>query len=170
MRSVKSVKSVKSVLASFFLLNFIMLPTSALAHTDHSHDGPGIVMNDPWVRSAPPNAPALGAFVTIGNNTDQDIKLVFANASGYREAQLHRTVKADGMMKMVEQKFMPIPAQGGLQLKPGSWHIMLMGPYTVPKEGEIVPIKLHFDNGEHQTVDFKVRKGKKMNHMKHSMH
>jgi copper(I)-binding protein len=31
-----------------------------------------------------------------------------------------------GMMKMIKQDFMSIPAHGKLTLKPGSWHIMMI--------------------------------------------
>jgi len=126
----------------------------------------GIVIHDPWIRSAPPNAPALGAFMRVHNNTNQEIKLISVYTEGYKDIQLHRTIDDNGMMKMVEQKFMPIPANGKLHLEPGSWHVMLINPVRVPKEGEIVALKLQFDDGSSQMVDFKIRKGKMMKHMK----
>ncbi len=155
----ENMKKIASIFMSFLLLGFIVTP----AHADL-----GIQVDDPWVRTAPPNAPALGAFVKIYNHTNQDVKLLSAHADGYKDVQLHRTVEADGMMKMVEQAFMPIPAQGSLHLKPGSWHVMLINPDTVPKKGDTVMITLTFDNNTSQVVGFKVRKGKMMMH--HKMH
>jgi copper(I)-binding protein len=57
---------------------------------------------------------------------------------------------------------MPILANKKLHLKPGSWHIMLINPDRVPNEGEVVALKLLFDNGTSEIVNFKVRKGQMM--------
>lgn len=136
--------------------------------TNHHHDS--VTIDDPWVRSAPPNAPALGAFMNIVNNTHQALKLIKADADGYDRIELHRTQQVGDLMKMVKQAFMPIPAMDSLLLKPGSWHVMLIGPDSVPKEGEKVRISLYFDNGEKQTVSAVVRKGQKMMHHNHNHH
>lgn len=154
----------KTTLA-WIALVFTSLFSSAYAHQHQAH---GIQVEDAWVRSAPANAPALGAFMKIHNHTNQPVKLVAARVdSGYDHLELHRTQKVDGMMKMIEQDFMPIPANGTLVLKPGSWHVMLIKPVRVPKEGETVSMHLDFDNGSTQTVTAKVKKGKMMMHHKH---
>jgi copper(I)-binding protein len=53
----------------------------------------------------------------ISNHSDSDIKLLSANTKGYKRLELHKTVSQDGMMKMIKQDFMPIPAHGKLTLK-----------------------------------------------------
>ena len=144
---------------------------SAMEHNHSmSHQPTGVVIHDPWVRSAPPNAPMLGLFMQISNNTNATVKLLSAYAKGYQRVELHRTTNQDGLMKMTKQEFMPINANGGLSLKPGSWHIMLIGPNTVPKEGEVVMITLKFDNGTTQMVHAVVRKGKIMIDHNHHAH
>ncbi len=142
--------------------------TFAMEHHNAKHTATNIVINDPWIRSAPSNAPALGLFMQINNNSDKDIKLLSVNASGYKRIELHRTIAHSGMMKMVKQDFMPIPAQGILYLKPGSWHVMLIGPKRVSRIGEKVIISLKFDNGATQVVEALVKKGGMMkNHLMH---
>lgn len=137
----------------------------------HQHKAHTIEIQDAWVRSAPANAPALGVFMHIHNHTNQAVKLIGASVeSGYQRVELHRTQNLDGMMKMVKQDFMPIPAKGALALKPGSWHVMLIQPTRVPKEGETVRLSLEFDNGSRKTVMAKVKKGKIMMHQKHMGH
>jgi len=155
----------------FALIASIGFTTANAAHPEHqdSHNNHQITITDSWIRSAPTNAPALGLFMEINNNTNQDIKLVSAHTEGYKRIELHRTVDSNGMMKMIKQDFMPISAQGELHLKPGSWHIMLIGPDRVPNMGEKIMISLKFNNGSTQIVHAVVRKGKMM--MKHhSMH
>jgi copper(I)-binding protein len=38
-----------------------------------------VVVQDPYVRLAPPNSPATGAFMVIKNNGDKDVKVVKAD-------------------------------------------------------------------------------------------
>ncbi|SMN00084.1 Copper metallochaperone, bacterial analog of Cox17 protein [uncultured Candidatus Thioglobus sp.] len=119
-----------------------------------------IIVMDAWIRSAPPNTPVLGLFMHIGNHTDNEVKLLSASANNYKRVELHRTIEQDGMMKMHQQTFMPIPAQGMLQLEPGSWHIMMIKPNRVPNIGESVMVTLKFDNGTMQNIRAVVRKSK----------
>ena len=153
------------ILITLFFTNLL---TPAVAH-QHQQTADAIQISDPWVRSAPSNAPALGVFMQIHNHLEHDVKLIAAQTPGYQRVELHRTQKQDGMMKMIKQDFMPIAANGALTLKPGSWHVMLIGPETVPGLGQQVPITLYFDNDTKQVVNAVVRKGMMM-HKSQQMH
>lgn len=155
----------------FFLIALVSVTfANAASHTyQNNHVNKPISITDPWIRSAPENAPALGLFLRISNHTNQEVRLISAYTKGYKRIELHRTVDSNGVMKMVKQAFMPIPAQGELHLKPGSWHIMLIGPDKVPSKGEQIMVSLEFDDGNTHMIKALVRKGKMM--MKHhSMH
>jgi len=122
-----------------------------------------LVVTDPWIRSAPPNAPALGAFMLLENDSDSEVALVDAYSSlEVERVELHRTMMADGVMKMVPQQSIPVPSHSATELKPGSWHIMLIGPSKVPSMGEVVQLTLVFDDGTKQVVEASVRQGQKM--------
>jgi len=120
----------------------------------------GLMVVDPWVRSAPPNAPALAAFMMLKNHSDSDISIVDVRTSLQLDhVELHRTMMADGMMKMVPQEFIPVASQASTELKPGSWHIMLIGPKEVPMAGEIVHLTLVLSDGSEQMIAATVRQG-----------
>jgi copper(I)-binding protein len=122
-----------------------------------------LLVSDPWVRSAPPNAPALGAFMLLENKSDAEVSVVDAYSSlAVDRIELHRTMMGDGVMRMIPQQFIPVPSHSSTELKPGSWHIMLIGPSKVPSMGETVELTLVFDNGTKQLVTAVVRQGKKM--------
>jgi copper(I)-binding protein len=106
----------------------------------------------------------------ISNHSDGNIKLLSANTKDYKRLELHKTVFQGGMMKMIKQDFMSIPAHSKLTLKPGSWHIMMIQPKKVPREGDSVVIKLVFDNGLSKTIYAKVRKGRAMDSKKMMHH
>lgn len=125
-----------------------------------SANATGLLISDAWVRAAPPNAPALAAFMTLENQSAKEITIVSATTTlPVSRVELHRTIEADGMMKMVLQKNIPVPAHSSTVLKPGSWHIMLIRPENVPVTGENVQLTLQLGDGTSQTVTARVKKG-----------
>ncbi len=117
---------------------------------------------DLWMRAAPPNAKMLAAYITVVNNSQNQMKLTGAFAPDFGMAEIHKTVEIDGMLKMREQKELIISAQSSLVMKPGGLHIMLMMPKKKFKVGDQTRICLVYRNaaGEEyvQHLDFPVLK------------
>ena len=117
-----------------------------------------IAVQDPYVRLAPPNAPATGAFMIIKNNGDQDVKVLKADNPASRVTELHTHLNEGGVMKMRPVPAIDIKAKGEAVLKPGGLHVMLIDLKAPMKEGDLVPITLTFDDGSSKKVDAKVVK------------
>ncbi|MBV5336970.1 MAG: copper chaperone PCu(A)C [Deltaproteobacteria bacterium] len=126
------------------------LPTLA-ANTD-------LVIQDPYVRLAPPNAPATGAFMVIKNSANTDRKLITAESTAAKTVELHNHINDNGVMKMRQVPSIDIKANGQAELKPGSYHVMLINMTQPLKEGDSVPITLNFDDGSKQQINAPVRK------------
>lgn len=117
---------------------------------------------DPWVRAAPPNAPALGVFMTLENHSGAELAVVAARTSlSVDRVELHRTMMVGDVMKMVPQEKIPVASGAATVLKPGSWHVMLIAPEKVPVMGDKVQLTLVLEDGSEQSVEAVVRKGKK---------
>ncbi len=117
-----------------------------------------ISVQDPYVRLAPPGAPATGAFMVIKNNGDKDVKLVKADNPASKVTELHNHINDNGVMKMRQVPGVDIKAKGEAVLKPGSLHVMLIDLKAPMKEGDVVPITLSFDDGSSKQVEAKVVK------------
>lgn len=115
-----------------------------------------VVVQDPYVRLAPPNAPATGAFMVIKNNGDKDIKLVKAENTASKVTELHTHLNEGGVMKMRPVQSVDIKSKGEAVLKPGGLHVMLIDLKAAMKEGDVVPITFTFDDGSTKKVDAKV--------------
>ncbi|UCV20998.1 copper chaperone PCu(A)C [Ferribacterium limneticum] len=115
-----------------------------------------VSVQDPYVRLAPPNAPATGAFMVIKNNGDKDVKVVKADNPVSKVTELHTHINDGGVMKMRPVPSIDIKAKGEAVLKPGSLHVMMIDIKTPMKEGDVVPITLSFDDGSTKQVDAKV--------------
>lgn len=112
---------------------------------------------DAYVREAPPNAPASAAFMLIRNTGTADRRLTRADSPAAASVELHNHVNDNGVMRMRQVPAIDIKAGGQTELKPGSYHIMLIGPRQPLKAGEHVSLTLSFDDGSTQTVDAPVR-------------
>ena len=115
-----------------------------------------------WMREAPPNARMLAAYATLTNNSGQQLTLTGAYAPDFGMAEIHKTVEVDGMLRMREQKQLPLAAGGEITMKPGGLHIMLMMPERSFKVGDETRICLIYTDetgNEHvQHLDFPVLK------------
>lgn len=115
-----------------------------------------VAVHDPYVRLAPPNAPATGAFMVIRNNGDKDVKVLKADNPLSKATELHTHLNEGGVMKMRPVPAIDIKAKGEAVLKPGGLHIMMIDLKAPMKEGDVVPITLSFDDGSSKKVEAKV--------------
>lgn len=117
-----------------------------------------ITVDAPYVRLAPPGAKATGAFMALRNAGGQDVQLVKAASEVARVTELHNHINDNGVMRMRQVKEIVVPAGGTAQLKPGSYHVMLIDMKAPLKEGDHVVITLGFADGSSKAVHASVQK------------
>jgi copper(I)-binding protein len=135
------------------LLASLMVSAGALAAAADM-----VTVDEPYVRLAPPNAPATGAFMVIKNAGDKDVKVVKADNPASKATELHTHLNENGVMKMRPVAAIDVKSKGEAVLKPGGLHVMLINLNAPMKEGDVVPITLTFDDGSSKKVDAKVVK------------
>lgn len=133
------------------LLASLMVSAAALAASADN-----VTVQEPYVRLAPPNAPATGAFMVIKNNGDKDVKVVKADNPVSKVTELHTHLNDGGVMRMRPVAAIDVKAKGEAVLQPGGLHVMMINLLTPLKEGDSVPITLTFDDGSSKKVDAKV--------------
>lgn len=133
----------------FFLLAACLAPVYALAGD--------LSAIDPWVAEAPPGARVVGGFLTLKNTGDQDRTVTAVSSSAAGEVQMHRTVFADGMARMVAQQTLTVPAHGQLVLEPGGYHLMLIRPSRPLAVGDHVDLHLTLSDGATLEAQAEVR-------------
>ena len=89
-----------------------------------------------------PGMDTSAAYMTIENRGDKTLSLVEVKSSIARKTELHTTVMDNGVMKMRHISSLDIDAGGEAVLKPGGYHIMLMGLKKSIPEGMEIPIEL----------------------------
>lgn len=117
-----------------------------------------IIVENPYVREVPPGVPTSASFLTLTNNSNNIISLVKASSDVAKNVELHEHVHNNGMMEMRQVQAISVPANGKTVLKPGGYHIMLIGLTRKIKSGDTVDINLEFDDGSKQAIKADVKK------------
>jgi periplasmic copper chaperone A len=125
-----------------------------------------ISINHPWARATPGAVKNSAAFMVFDNKGTAD-KLISVSGDVAKDIQIHSMVTEAGVMKMREIKSLDIPANGKAELKPGGFHVMLIGLKDGLKEGEKFPLKLKFEKAGEITVQVTAEKPGAHDHATH---
>ncbi len=115
-----------------------------------------VTITDAWVRGTVPGQKTTGAFMNITSATDA--ALVSASSPAAKFVEIHEMAMDGGMMKMRAVDKVPLPAGKSVELKPGSYHVMLVDITHPLTEGQTVPVTLTFvgKDGKKTTQEVKV--------------
>ena len=123
-----------------------------------------VSVTDAWARSSSAMASAAAAYATITNAGPTADALVGASSPAAAAVEVHETVamgspaaSGSGMMGMRPVARVEIPAGGSLQLKPGSYHVMLIGLAHDLAVGDTIDLTLTFEKAGQITVKAQVR-------------
>lgn len=97
-----------------------------------------------WVRGTVPAQMMSGAFMELTSKSGAT--LVGASTPVADDAEVHEMRLEGGVMKMRPAPRLALPAGRSVTLKPGGYHIMLMGLKRQLKPGDKVPITLKIEN------------------------
>jgi periplasmic copper chaperone A len=128
-----------------------------LAQDAFAQDGGGPKVEHPWARATPGQSKTGAAYLTIEGGTAPD-KLVGVSTPAAGKAEIHTQMNESGVMKMHGVDGVAVPAGRKVELKPGSYHVMLMDLKHPLKEGESFPLTLTFEKAGKREVTVPVGK------------
>ncbi len=140
-----------------------MLLLSACGTADvSSANGTGVEAHDFWARAALKDGTSA-AYMLLSNGTAQDDALIGASSNVAAAVEVHLSKMGDdGTMQMIPQESVALPAGGELELKPGSYHIMLIGLVKDLNVGDEITVTLNFENAEDVTLTIPVKEAADM--------
>ena len=140
--------------AAAALAAVLLICGPALAHEFKLGD---LEIDHPWSRATPPGAKVAGGYFTVTNHGGVPDRLVSVTSDISAKAEVHEMAVKDGVMTMRPvEGGVEIPAGGKIELKPGGYHLMLMGLKHPAKDGESFPATLTFEKAGSVTVEFQV--------------
>jgi copper(I)-binding protein len=116
-----------------------------------------VKVDDPWVRATVAPQKATGAFMQL--TSAKAAKVVAASSPVADMVEIHEMKMDGGVMKMRAVDALALPAGQAVALKPGSYHVMLMGLKAPIKAGDTVPLTLTVEGEDKQrsTVEIKAQ-------------
>ena len=130
--------------------NNSQLPTTAIVSTNAA----GLItVSKPRIRATAPGQTVSGAFMTLVNNSETAFTMTSVSFSGASTVEIHETSMNEGIMRMRKVSHVDIPANGSAELKPGSYHIMLIGLEKEMKAGTAETLTLTFSDDSQKMVE-----------------
>ena len=124
--------------------------------------GTDIEANDYWARSAMKDGNGA-AYMLLHNYSANDDAVIGASSDVATATEIHLSqITADGTMEMSKQESIALPADGEVEFKPGSYHVMLIGLKQDLKAGDEITLTLHFKNHEDITLTVPVLEASNM--------
>jgi len=131
--------------------NYLMTALAVLALNANAQ----VTVSDAWARATVPQQKATGAFVRL--QASEASRLVAVSSPVAASVEIHEMAMTGDVMQMREVTGIDLPAGQLVELKPGGFHLMLMGLKKPVTAGEALPLTLVFEGkgGKRQTVEVK---------------
>jgi copper(I)-binding protein len=114
-----------------------------------------VTVQDAWVRATVPQQKATGLFASV--TSAKGGRVVAASSPVAEVVEIHEMAMDNQVMRMRAIPALELPAGKAVELKPGGFHVMLMGLKQQVKEGDTVPVTLVVEaaDGKRENVEVK---------------
>ena len=99
-----------------------------------------------WVRGTVPAQNSTGAFMTL--TSDKPISLVAVSSPAAKIVEIHDMKIDNNVMKMSAVDKIDIVPGTPTELKPGGYHVMMMGLVKPLNKGDTIPLTLKFRSAD----------------------
>ena len=133
-----------------FTLSLLAICQAALAG--------GIQAERAWARETVAGMSMGGVFLNLKNDGAREDTLTGGQSPISNKVEVHTHINDNGVMRMRELAgSLALPKGQTVTLKPGSYHIMLMGLKAPLKAGETFPLTLKFKHAPAKTIQVTVQ-------------
>jgi copper(I)-binding protein len=132
---------------------------SAIPATAHDYEAGALSIGHPWARPSIGDTPNSAAYMTLANRGQQADRLVEVRSDVAASIELHTHIRDGDIMRMRKvEGGIEIPSGATAELKPGGYHVMLLGLTRRLTEGSAFAMTLVFERQGEVKVDVKVQK------------
>ena len=149
--------------ASAVLLLAALLPAAAFA-------AGRLVVENAWIRTAPPAAPMRAGYATLRNAGDAPLRIRGAHSEAFGDVSLHATQIENGVARMRGLDGLSLAPGESATLEPGGKHLMLMQPRGEFGIGAKAVVAFEIDDGSSTSAEFSVREAPATGHDNHHGH
>jgi len=130
------------IIQKFFI---VILSMCCISLTNAQTKLGNLQISKQMARATAPGQSMSSAYLLIENKGSTPDRLLTVTYSRAKEVQIHEMKMEGDKMMMRQLTSLEIPANGSVELKPGGYHLMMMGVQEPIKEGEQVKMTLQFE-------------------------
>lgn len=145
----------------------VVLALAAGTAAAHDYTAGTLKIGHPWARPTVAGQPVGGAYLKLENTGKQADRLLGGSSAAAERVELHEMARDGDVMRMREVAGIDVPPGGAVELKPGGYHVMLMGLKAPLQVGSSVPLTLRFEKAGEVKVELKVEAGSAASEHKH---
>ena len=109
-----------------------------------------------WARATPGKAGNGAAYISISNATKTTDRLKIVKGNVAERIEIHTHLLDNGVMRMRQIDGVDLPAGGTIEMKPGGYHVMLIGLSRPLKKGGLFPLTLVFEKAGEVITQVKI--------------
>lgn len=128
---------------------------AALPAAAHDYTAGDLAILQPWTRAAGANGNGA-AFMRLRNAGAQPDRLVSASTPVARVVELHTVIREGDAMRMRPVQDIAVAPGATVELRPGGFHVMLIGLNAPLAQGSRVPLTLRFERAGEVQVELTV--------------
>jgi periplasmic copper chaperone A len=149
--------------------SLLLLLLVGCAGSDPVAEGPQVRVEQPWTPAAPRAAPAAdphashhggaraAVYLTLRNTGSEADRLIGVETAAAERAEIHRSLVDDGIARMRQVEAVEVAPGEVVEMRPGGYHIMLIGVKATPVPGERIQLRLRLERGGARDVEVEVR-------------
>lgn len=100
------------------------------------------VISNAHIPQPPPGAPVAGGYLTLTNTSNEPLVVTGVSSEDVARIELHLSAIVDDVATMSKVEEVTVPSGESLELKHGSYHLMLMGLQGTLQPGDTIEVTL----------------------------
>lgn len=136
-------------IAWYFCISTLLLVGMTACSVDETA---AVRISELRIRAPVPGSTTSVAYFTIANHSNQDVVISEITSPQFSSAEIHRTELNNGISSMRRIENLLIPANDSVELRPGSYHLMLFTPLSPLEPGQSVSLLIHYSDNRQVNV------------------
>lgn len=116
-----------------------------------------LILANAWMPQPLQGAKTGAIYLRIENRGNEADQLLGVESPVAQDLMIHESKESGGVMKMLPQSSVEIPAHGEVELRPMGMHMMAMGLKSALKDSDTFPVTLNFKRTGPVTIDVVVQ-------------
>ena len=127
-------------------------------HRNTQHAAVTFELEDAWVRAAPDSGSTTAAYIRFVNGTSDTVVVSHFSSDDARQIELHQSsTDSAGESHMAMRKSLVIAPSHTVVMRPGGYHLMLIGTTRSLPAGKLIRIAMYLSNGAIVTTSARVK-------------